>query len=118
MSLRLIDSFLYTFVVPILPYMIETRIGLDPEYTQRVSFALLSQSAFVSVIASPIIGHYADKSSTKRVWLLSSLVVCLVGTFALAVATSGGFWKKTKLGTITDDTSGGRLHRSVDSGAG
>lgn len=85
------DTFLYTFIVPILPYMIEVRIGLDPDYTQRMSFALLSQGAFISVIASPFIGHYVDKSGTKRVWLLSSLVVCLVGTFALAVSMSAVF---------------------------
>lgn len=112
------DTFLYTFIVPILPYMIEVRIGLDPDYTQRMSFALLSQSAFISVIVSPLIGHYADKSSTKRVWLLSSLVVCLVGTFALAVSMSGRFRKKTKGETVADDISGGRLHCTISSGAG
>lgn len=90
------DTFLYTFIVPILPYMSEVRIGLDPDNTQRMSFALLSQSALISVIVSPFIGHYADKSGTKRVWLLSSLVVCLIGTFALAVSMSGGFQEKSR----------------------
>lgn len=98
--------------------MIEVRIGLDPDYTQRMSFALLSQSAFISVIVSPFIGHYADKSSIKRVWLLSSLIVCLVGTFALAVSMSGGFQEKTKGKTLTDNISGDRLHWSIGSGAG
>ena len=112
------DTFLYTFIVPILPYMIEVRIGLDPDYTQRMSFALLSQGAFISVIISPLIDHYADKSSTKRVWLLSSLVVCLVGTFVLAVSMSGRFGEKTKGETVTDGISGGHLHWTICSGAG
>lgn len=82
------DTFLYTFVVPILPYIIESRLSLDSSYTQRMSFALLSQSALVSVILSPLIGHVADKHSTKRIWLLSALVVALVGTGMIAVAMS------------------------------
>lgn len=99
--------------------MIEVRLGLDSNYTQRMSFALLSQSAFVSVIVSPFIGHFADKSSTKRVWLLSALVVCLVGTFALAVATSGEFSKEVEYrNTVANNASNRHLLWSLSSGAG
>lgn len=86
---RCIDMFLYTFIVPILPYMSETRLGLDASYTQNMSFALLSETAIVTVILSPIVGHYADQSSSKRAWLLYSLFVALFGSFAVAAATSG-----------------------------
>lgn len=62
-----IDMLLYTLIVPILPYMSETRLGLDASHTQNMSFALLSETAIVTVILSPIVGHYADKTSTKRI---------------------------------------------------
>lgn len=81
--------FLYTFIVPILPYMSETRLGLDASYTQNMSFALLSETAIVTIVLSPIVGHYADQSNSKRTWLLYSLVVALLGSFAVAAATSG-----------------------------
>ncbi|EAW11719.1 putative MFS multidrug transporter [Aspergillus clavatus NRRL 1] len=82
------DTFLYTFLVPILPYVVETRLGLDASLTQRISFALLSESSLVAVVLNPFIGHYADKSESKRVWLLSALVAALLGSIYLAVANS------------------------------
>ena len=81
--------FLYTFIVPILPYMSETRLGLDASHTQNMSFALLAETAIVTVVLSPVVGHYADQSSSKRAWLLYSLFVALFGSFAVAAATSG-----------------------------
>lgn len=81
--------FLYTFIVPILPYMSETRLGLDASHTQNMSFALLAETAIVTVVLSPVVGHYADQSSSKRAWLLYSLVVAFLGSLAVAVATSG-----------------------------
>ncbi|GIJ99492.1 hypothetical protein Aspvir_001624 [Aspergillus viridinutans] len=82
------DTFLYTFLVPILPYVVEDRLCLDSALTQRISFALLSESAAVAVVLNPFIGHYADKSASKRVWLLSALVAALLGSAYLALATS------------------------------
>ncbi|KAJ5769753.1 uncharacterized protein N7511_001804 [Penicillium nucicola] len=84
----LTDEYLYGFLVPILPFIVETRLGIDASLTQRISLALLSESALVSVIASPIIGHYADRSPAKRAWLLSGLVIALLGSLILALANS------------------------------
>jgi MFS family permease len=83
-----IDEYLYGFLVPIFPFIVETRLGIDASLTQRISLALLSESALVSVIASPVIGHYADRSSEKRAWLLSGLAGALLGSLILALATS------------------------------
>ncbi|RHZ68361.1 hypothetical protein CDV55_107787 [Aspergillus turcosus] len=82
------DTFLYTFLVPILPYVVEDRLGLDSSLTQRISFALLSESAAVAFLLNPFIGHYADKSASKRVWLLTALVAALLASAYLALATS------------------------------
>ncbi|PWY75038.1 MFS multidrug transporter [Aspergillus heteromorphus CBS 117.55] len=82
------DTFLYAFLVPILPYVLENRLGLDVSLTQRFSFALLSESAVTALITSPIIGHFADRVPNKRGLLLGSLAAALLGSIILALATS------------------------------
>ena len=82
------DSFVYTFAVPILPYIIESRLSLESSYTQRASFVFISQSALISVIFSPLVGYLADKYSTKRVWLRTASLVALVGTGMVVSAVS------------------------------
>lgn len=80
--------YLYGFLVPLLPYVLEHRLGLDVSLTQRVSTALLSQSALVMVVASPLIGSYADRSGAKRGWLLWGLAGALLSSLMIALATS------------------------------
>lgn len=80
--------YLYGFIVPLLPFILEHRLGLDASLTQRISTALLSQSALVMVVASPLIGYHADHSGAKRGWLLFGLAGALLGSLILAMATS------------------------------
>lgn len=83
-----LDTFLYTLVVPILPYMLEYRLGLNASLLQTVSFWLLAETAGISVLLSIPIGHYADRIGTKRLWLLWALWIALVSTLGVALATS------------------------------
>lgn len=83
------DVFLIGFVVPILPYMVEDRIGQDPSITQTVTFALLAETALVAVIASPLVGHIADRFRDKKSLLLSSLAAALISSVCLALSRSG-----------------------------
>lgn len=83
-----LDTFLYTLVVPILPYMLEYRLGLNSSLLQTVSFWLLAETAGISVLLSIPIGHYADRIGTKRLWLLWALWIALVSTLGVALATS------------------------------
>ncbi|KAI9925444.1 hypothetical protein MW887_005825 [Aspergillus wentii] len=82
------DTFLYTFLVPILPYVLESRIGLDVSLTQKLSFALLSESAGISVLLSTPVGHLADKLGSKRGLLLWALVIALGSTLCIALSMS------------------------------
>lgn len=75
--------------MPILPYISETRLGLDSAYTQELSLSLLSQGAFISVVLNPIIKRFARKRGTKRTWMLWAYIVALLGTAILAVAPVG-----------------------------
>ncbi|KAI9371740.1 major facilitator superfamily domain-containing protein [Aspergillus egyptiacus] len=82
------DTFLSSFIVPILPYMLEQRLGLDPAHTQTLSSGLLSGSAAVSVAVRIPLGHFADRSVSKRSWLLWALVIALVSTVFVALEIS------------------------------
>lgn len=84
-----IDMYLYGFVVPLLPYMLEHRLGLDESLTQRISTAFLSEVALILVVVSPVIGSHADRSGAKREWLLGGLACALLGSLIIAFAASG-----------------------------
>lgn len=97
------ENFLYGFVVPILPYMIEERLHLDPSNTQRLTTELLVILGLVSIPSALIIGHFADKTASRKVPFLISLVGCTIGT--LLVALTPSLWM-VYLGRILQGISG------------
>lgn len=81
--------FLKTFCVPIIPYMLENRIGLDESVFQTVTVWLIAEDAAITLLLSGPVGHYADHSKSKRAWLMWALVIASASTVGMAVATSG-----------------------------
>lgn len=79
--------FLHQFLVSILPFVLEHRLGLDPELIQRVSEILLAETALVSFIVTPVIGRYTDHLGA-RTWLLLGLFGELGGSMIIASAHS------------------------------
>lgn len=75
---------LYGFVVPILPYMLEVRLGQNPAQTQQLTAWLLGIHGFATVIFAPILAHFIDKTSNRRSPLLISLAVAFGGTILVA----------------------------------
>jgi MFS family permease len=75
-------------MVPALGYMLEIRLNLDPSRTQGLTAALLAIHGFVALISAPIIGHFADQWSGRRIPLLISLAGCLIGTLLVASTLS------------------------------
>lgn len=71
--------------------MIEIRLGLDPAYTQRFTTELLFLLGIISIPSAPIIGHFADQTTSRKIPLLISLVGCTVGTLLVALTPSGNF---------------------------
>lgn len=69
--------------------MIRVRLGLDPSYTQRFTTELLVVLGLISVPAAPIIGHFADKTPSRKIPLLIALVGCSIGTLLVALTPSG-----------------------------
>ncbi|KAJ5373245.1 Tetracycline resistance protein TetA/multidrug resistance protein MdtG [Penicillium concentricum] len=82
------ETFLYGFLVPILGYMFQSRLHIDPSETQKFTSAVLALHGAVSVISGPIIGHFADKSPNRKAPLLLSLLACIIGTVMIAGAPS------------------------------
>ncbi|KAL5342089.1 major facilitator superfamily domain-containing protein [Aspergillus crustosus] len=84
------ETFLFGFVVPILPYMLETRLHLDPARTQTLTTTLLTLYGVVSLISAPCIAHFADKTPSRKGPLLLSLAACASGTILVACAPTVG----------------------------
>ncbi|KAJ5172998.1 hypothetical protein N7492_005591, partial [Penicillium capsulatum] len=86
----LTETLLYGFLVPILPYMLEDRLHMDPANTQSLTATLLSMHGLIPLVSAPVIANIVDRIGSRQRSLLVSLVVCLIGTFL--VALSRAFW--------------------------
>lgn len=87
------ETFLYSFPVPILSYMLEERLHVDPSQTQNLTTSLLSFHGLIALISAPVIAHYADKSSNRKTPFLISLAGCFVGTIILSLTPSRTFYR-------------------------
>ncbi|CAG8909808.1 unnamed protein product [Penicillium egyptiacum] len=82
------ETFLYGFLVPMLPYMLRTRLHVSEGNIQELTSLMLAVHGMVSVVSGPIIGHFADKTPSRKLPLLLSLVACTVGTGMVAGSNS------------------------------
>lgn len=82
------DLFLYGLVVPILPFMLQDRIGLPKDQIQSHVSGLLAAYAGASVLSSPIAGILADKTSTRQGPFLLGLTALLMATILLFAGQS------------------------------
>lgn len=80
---------MFGFVVPILPYMLETRLHLDPSRTQSFTTTLLTLYGVISLVAAPFIAHFADKTPSRKIPLLLCLAACSSGTILVACSRAG-----------------------------
>ncbi|KAH6665015.1 MFS transporter-like protein [Halenospora varia] len=82
------DLFLYGIIVPILPFVLEDRIGIPQEEVQKYTSILLAVYAGASVLFSLPAGIIADKLSARQVPFLLGLVSLLGSTVMLSVGRS------------------------------
>lgn len=68
--------------------MFQSRLHVNPSQIQELTSAALAVHGAVSVVFGPIIGHFADKTSNRKMALLLSLFACIVGTGMVAGAPS------------------------------
>lgn len=74
------DILLYGIIVPVLPFALTDRVGIPSSDIQTWNAILLACYTIALFIGSPLVGIYADHSSSRR-WPL------LIGLFALAAST-------------------------------
>ncbi|CAI7619681.1 unnamed protein product [Penicillium glandicola] len=80
------QNFLFSFIVPILKYMLEDRLHLDPAETQFKTSTVLSTHALVCFISGPFVGSWADSIPSRKGPLLCSLTGEIIGTVIVATA--------------------------------
>lgn len=82
------DLFLYGLVVPILPYMLQDRVGIPEDQVQSNVDGLLTAYAGASVLFSPVAGYVADKTSTRQAPFLLGLLALMLATLLLFLGTN------------------------------
>lgn len=74
------DILLYGIIVPVMPYALTSRVGVPEDSIQTWNAILLACYTIALFVGSPLVGIYADHTSSRR-WPL------LIGLFALAAST-------------------------------
>lgn len=79
---------MHSYIVPILPTILEDRLHVDKSETQAGASLVLSLHALVSMLTSPLIGYLADKISSQKKSLIASLGAEMIGTIVIMVSPS------------------------------
>jgi len=79
------DLFLYGLVVPVLPFMLDSRLSVPEEKIQSYVSNLLAAYAGASVVSSVPAGWIADRTNSRQAPFLSGLAALLAATIMLAV---------------------------------
>lgn len=64
--------------------MLEGRLHIEPSKTQALVSSLLAIHGILSMVSGPIIGHFADKTSKKKILLVVSVAGYMPGTVLIA----------------------------------
>ncbi|KAL4932875.1 MFS general substrate transporter [Aspergillus undulatus] len=82
------DNFLFSFIIPILPDILEGRLRIAPTHTQLFTSIILSMNAIVSIATAPLIGYLSDRVKWKSSLMLSAYAINMVGTAVTAWSTT------------------------------
>ncbi|KAI0544356.1 major facilitator superfamily domain-containing protein [Xylaria curta] len=79
------DLFLYGLVVPVLPFMLQSRLSIPENEVQSYVSSLLATYAGASVVSSLPAGWIADRTNSRQAPFLSGLAALLAATIMLAL---------------------------------
>ncbi|KAL4904294.1 major facilitator superfamily domain-containing protein [Aspergillus multicolor] len=81
-----INSFLFSFIVPIMPDILEDRLHVAPSRIQMFTSIILSMNALLTIVIAPYTGHLSDQVARKNTLMLWSYAVNVVGTVVTALS--------------------------------
>lgn len=84
------DIFLYSLVVPVLPFALTIRSGVQQKDVQKWTSVFLAVYGAALAVGSPIFGWFADRSKSRRIPLLLGLLALGGSTAMLAAGDSLG----------------------------
>jgi MFS family permease len=82
------DIFAYGFIAPVLPFALESRLGIAPDQLQSWTSILLCLYGAALITGAPIAGWIADHTVSRQMPLLGGLAALLVSTVLLCVSRS------------------------------
>ncbi|KAI9370351.1 MFS general substrate transporter [Aspergillus egyptiacus] len=82
------DELLFSFMVPLLPYIFQERLEVQAYRVQAYTSIFLTEGALVAIVTSPLIGHVADRAKSKKALLLGLLLLTLASVMGLALTKS------------------------------
>lgn len=80
----MLDTFLFSFIIPMLPDILENRLQLASSKTQFLTSVILSMNALVSIVIAPFLAFFADRLSSKNRLMVVSWLVNIIGTVLTA----------------------------------
>ncbi|RAO65054.1 uncharacterized protein BHQ10_001066 [Talaromyces amestolkiae] len=75
-------------IVPIVPYTLEERVGVDDADVLKWTSIFLAVFGFTNVISSPLIGLLADKFPSRRILFTFGLLVMAISTALYWIGTT------------------------------
>ncbi|KAL2042060.1 hypothetical protein N7G274_005248 [Stereocaulon virgatum] len=82
------DIFLYGVIIPVIPFALEARVGIAPNNVQHWTSILLAVYGAAVIASSPICGHFADHTTSRRLPLLIGLLTLFASTLLLCLGNS------------------------------
>ncbi|KAM3508524.1 hypothetical protein MY11210_006699 [Beauveria gryllotalpidicola] len=82
------DLFLYCIVVPVMPFVLRDRLGIDDDAIQTQTSRQLAAYAGSSVLAAVPVGWAADRFGSRKTPFLIGVVTLLASTAMLCAGTS------------------------------
>jgi len=82
------DIFLYAMIVPVFPFSLPQRVGVDEDDVQHWLSVLLSVYGAALLVTAPIFGWLSDRIELRRTPLLAGIVVLGGATVMLCLANN------------------------------
>ncbi len=86
------DTFLYGLVVPVIPYSLTEQAGVPSDELQQWTAILLACYTIALCLGSPVVGIYADHTSSRRLPLLLGLLAQAGATVLLCLGRNIGLF--------------------------